>query len=134
MDDLKAFELFNNCQPMRLLVEGLHDDAKRIGLTEGRLVAAVESRLRSARLYVEDDPWAAVLYVNVHVVGPAYTTSVEYYKLVVDAFGNVGEARTWTTGGAGTHGRDPSFVVAGLAEYLDRFLVAYLRVNESACS
>ena len=42
----KRFELFNNCQPMRLVIEYLNDDAKDIGLTRERLTLAVESRLR----------------------------------------------------------------------------------------
>ena len=47
---LNRFQLFNNCEPMRLVVEDLSDDAKEIGLTTERLVVAAESRLRGARL------------------------------------------------------------------------------------
>ena len=47
---VERFRLFNNCDPMGLLVEGLGSDATEIGLTEGAIRAAVESRLRSARL------------------------------------------------------------------------------------
>ena len=37
---LNRFELFTNCQPMGLLVEGLTDDAADIDLTKERLVLA----------------------------------------------------------------------------------------------
>ena len=52
---------------MRLVVEHLSKDAKKIGLTEEAIQAAAESRLRSAHLYsTESEP---DLYINVTVAG-----------------------------------------------------------------
>ena len=130
------FQLFNNCEPMRLVVENLSDDAKAIGLTTERLVVAAESRLRGARLYT-GDRFGPYLYVNVNVVGGGFSTSLEYKKSVRDlASGEVYLTKTWDTGGAGTHGRTggAEFIVSGVSRYLDQFLTAYLRVNEAACS
>ena len=75
----------------------------------------------------------ARLYVNVHVVGPGYNISIRYDKFVVDAFRTTGTATTWEWGSTGTHGGDASYIVSILSQHLDRFLAAYLRVNESAC-
>ena len=131
---LERFMLFNACRPMRLVVEGLGDDAAKIGLTEESLQVAAESRLRGARLYTEDFVRAdlAYLYVNINVVGRAYSITVHYNKRVSDALGEFGTAITWTSGSTGTSGTG-NFIVSGLSKHLDRFLAAYLRVNEDAC-
>ena len=126
------FELFANCEPMDLIVEGLGSDATEIGLTEEKIQAAVESRLRSARLY--DSNAYPYLYVNVNVIGIAFNISVEYKKIVIDsASGHEFPATTWTTGSTGTNGRESSYILSSISEHLDRFLVEFLRVNEEAC-
>ena len=69
-----------------------------------------------------------------NVVGRAYSLSVEYKKLVYDAVsGETAPATTWDAGSAGTHGGDAGFILQALSEYLDRFILAYLRVNEDTC-
>ena len=133
---IERFELFNACRPMRLVIEGLPDDASTLGLTKEALQAAAESRLRAARLYTEDMAKAdyAFLYVNVNVVGKTFNILVEYEKILTDRFGVTGKATTWESGGAGTHDWDTSYIVSNLSRYLDKFLAAYLRVNEPACA
>ena len=54
VSSLERFSLFDNCSPMDLVVEGLHPAALEIGLTDASIQAALESRLRSARLYDSD--------------------------------------------------------------------------------
>ena len=57
-----------------------------------------------------------------------------YNKVVYDAVsGETNYASTWTTGGDGTHVGDAGFILQGLSEDLDRFILEYLRVNEDAC-
>ena len=134
---LKRFELFNNCQPMRLLVEDLPDAAADIGLTEERLVLAAESRLRGSRLYTAEgaEGYGAYLYLRVNVVGNAFSIALDYRKNVRDlASGDVNAATTWHAGSTGTHGRNVEYIVSGVSRYLDQFLTEYLRVNEAACS
>ena len=64
---LDRFQLFAGCRPMRLVVEDLHKDTAKIGLTKATIEAAVRSRLRAARLYSKGaSPW---LYVRISVVG-----------------------------------------------------------------
>lgn len=132
---VERFRLFNACEPMGILIEPLNDNATAIGLTKEALQAAAESRLRAARLYTEDiaNPDTAYLYVNVLVVGRAVGLNVYYNKRVTDAFGVAGTAVTWFDGATGRHGGNGDNIVSGLSRYLDKFLAAYLRVNEPAC-
>ena len=128
------FKLFNECGPMNLSVEDYGDDADRsdIGLTVDRIQTMAESRLRAARLY--NATALPYLYVNVNVAKRGYSVDVDYNKVVYDAVsGETNYAKTWTTGGTGTHVGDAGFILQGLSEHLDRFILAYLRVNEDAC-
>ena len=133
---LDRFQLWNDCRPTRLVVEGLSDDAAALGLTEGAIATAVRSRLRSAWLYTDDEfeaSWS-VLYVNVNVVGGAFSLSIEFRKLVQDdATAEVSLAATWHTGAAGTHAQRAEFILSGVAQHTDHFIDEYLGVNEDAC-
>ena len=128
------FELFNNCQPMRLVVEDLPDAAADIELTEERLVLAAESRMRGSRLYTAGG-YGAYLYLRVNMVGDAFNISLDYRKNVRDlASGEVGLTTMWGVGAVGTHGASGAeYIVSAISRYLDQFLTEYLRVNESAC-
>ena len=129
---LDRFRLYNECGPMDLVVETLHPDAAEIGLTEASIQAAVESRLRSARLY--DSAADPRLYVNVLVSGMAVAINLDYQKPVHDpASGVTRVATTWDTGGGGTHGGGAASILSSISGYMDEFLVEYLRVNEAAC-
>ena len=131
---LDCFQLWNACRPLYLIVEFLPEDAEEIGLTEERIQTAAESRLRAARLY---DAEAAdhFLYVNVNVVERAFSIDVGYRKLLHDEALDIGGmAETWNTGAAGMHGGSgASFILQGVSEHMDLFVVEYLRVNEPAC-
>ncbi len=67
---------------MILVIEGLSDDATDIGLTEGAVETAGHSRLRAARLYTDAkiEMSRSCLYVNVNVVGGAFSLSIEFKK------------------------------------------------------
>ena len=136
-----AVALFNYCEQIGLIVEDLPDSAVEIGLTEERLQTLAESRFRAARLYDDTDllvdllDTLSFLYINVHVVGRAFSIRLAYHKPVYDRASRVpGKATTWNSGVTGTHGGDAGFIVQGVSEHLDRFIVEYLRVNEAACS
>ena len=130
---IERFELFNNCEPMYLLVENLPPDAAEIGLSKQGVQAAVESRLRSARLY-DSSGSSSYLYVNVNVVGAAFGVELEYYQRVLTLESGLrGSAVTWGTGLTGTHGRDANYILSLVSRLMDTFLSKYLRVNEEAC-
>ena len=127
------FELWNNCEPMQLVVENLRKDAFDIGLTEEAITIAVRSRLRAARLY--DSSALSYLYVNVGVVGLAYSVFVEYNKLMMDvASGEEGLVSSWLRGSTGTHGRDAGYILSAISRHTDEFIDEYLRVNDDACT
>ena len=132
--DFDRFQLFNNCEPMGLVV-GIHPDgAADIDLTEERVQFAVESRLRGARLF-KSDPDVDYLFLSVNVVGAGFSVLLKYNKKLLDpASGIVGVSATWDNGKTGTHGGSAEFVVSSLSGLLDKFLTEYLRVNESACT
>ena len=126
------FELFNSCEPMSVVAERLPSRAAEIGLTVESLRTAVESRLRSARLY--DDDATPYLYLNVNVVGGAFSINLEYRRWVCHSVSGCGPATTWRLGVTGTHGADAGYIRSAVAECMDTFLVEYLKVNEEACS
>ena len=131
--DEDRFELFNYCEPMNLVVGSLSPDAAEIGLTGGSIQAAVESRLRSARLH-DSESSVFTLYVRVTVVGRAFSSNLLFFKPVTDPWSDTtGLATTWETGSTGTHGGDADYILSGLSQQMDRFLLEFLRVNEEAC-
>ena len=135
--DFERFQLFNNCEPMDLMVSDFNDIeyAENIGLTKERVQFAVESRLRGARLFRSSQRVPSLL-VSVNFAGEAFTTNISYYKSLLDpASGSRGVATTWEEGSVGTHGRTGvDFILSSLSGLLDKFLTEYLRVNESACT
>ena len=136
VSDQDRFQLWNDCRPMRLVVEGMPDDAAAIGLTEDAITVAARSRLRAARIYTEagsEAEWS-YLYINVNVFGPAYGIVVRYYKYVSDLATMLERAAaTWVSGSTGTHGRNPTYIPSNVAGHIDKFIDEYLRVNEDAC-
>ena len=133
LEQLKRFKLFAKCQPIKLLVEGLPPDASKINLTRESIQVTAESRLRSARLYHSEARYT--LYINVNIVGPAYSVRLDFKKPVRDFFSNelFGMATTWDTGSIGLHGSDGRFILSSISQLMDHFLVEYLRVNEEVC-
>ncbi len=132
VDERARFELFTDCAPLDVSVSGLESDAAEIGLAEESVQAAVESRLRFARLYSAESPnW---LGVHITVVGVAFSVLLQFHKGRFDQVsGEAGWATTWLDGSVGTHGGDAGFIRSSVAEYMDQFSVEYLRVNDAAC-
>ena len=129
------FKLWNNCQPVNLVVEPLRKDAADIGLTEDAVRIAVRSRLRAARLY--DASASSILYVNVTVVGLAFSIFVQYNKWMVDRVSGEGGLSSdilGLVGSTGTHGQDSGVILSYVSRHTDEFIDEYLRVNEDACT
>ena len=131
---MDRFQLFTNCEAIYVLVEGLSADASKIGLTKESIQNAVESRLRSARIFSTTRKMSHYLYVNVNVAGRTVSSSLEFYKLLSDPFtGTKGFATTWVRGMTGTHGNRVGRILSGLSRHLDNFLTEFLRVNDETC-
>ena len=139
LETAQRFNLINGCRPvpvhLRTPLEG-SGDAKAIGLIEGQLQDAAESRLRAARLYKDSFEAGdnALLHVHVGVTRRSLSASVSYLKRLRDPFGSVGFAPTWSRRTVGEPGKDAEYIVSSLSGYMDEFIAAYLRVNESACA
>ncbi len=130
----ERFQLFTGCQLVGLNILGLSEDAAEIGLTAERIQTLAESRLRAVRVY-DADVIEHSLLVSVYVVGPAFTLALEFRRWFVnptiDGFGTVS---SWRRIATGMHGGNAGYILQGLSEYLDRFILGYLRVNtEEAC-
>ena len=142
VSDWDRFQLWNACRPVDLIVEGLSDDAGKIGLRREDIETAVRARLRGARIYDENaDPY---LYVNVNVLSPAFSTAVRFKRNVEvlmpfwvkpEGMGQlIGYATVWDSEAVGLHGASGSgFILSGVARATDKFIDEYLRVNADAC-
>ena len=134
----ERFRLFNGCAPINLIVEDLPDDAANIDLAKKRIQTMAESRLRAARLF--DAKALPSLYISIGVLvsenrrGGAFNINVQLRKYLRDSALNLnGFATTWMRGSFGTHGGNAGYILQGLSEFLDEFILEYLRVNEAAC-
>ena len=134
----ERFTLFTGCGPVGLRIDVQRDDAD-IGLTEERVRTMAESRLRAARMYM---PYAGpgtepLLTVAAHASGPAYTYALYFSKKLLDPRTGVSTLMTtWRDSGyrnIGIHGGEAGFIILGISESLDAFILDYLRVNEASC-
>ena len=85
------------------------------------------------RLY-SDEPTDVQLGVTADRFGnsASFKFNVRLWKKVLDM--NTGLRYVSSTWETGAYGRGPpEYVRATLSEHIDRFLIAYLRVNEAAC-
>ncbi|MDE2887651.1 MAG: hypothetical protein OXR72_05500 [Gemmatimonadota bacterium] len=133
------FQLNTKCRGVNLVVEQLSDDARKMGLQKKKIVTAVESRLRSANLY-DPNPYGSpeghytpkpYLYVNINVVGPAFSARLELTKYINDPLsGRSGSAATWKQGSLGTHGNRSDYIVSAVRELMDHFVNEWYKVNK----
>ncbi len=142
VSDRARFNLWNDCGVVDLVVETPYGDAEAIGLRKADIETTVRSRLRGARIYnsgTEDTDM--YLYVHISVVSSAFSLTVELKRLVALPHWSIpegvapliGYASTWIAGSTGMHGGDPNFLLSGAAQYTDKFIDEYLRVNAAAC-
>ena len=130
--NVDRFRLWDSCKAMRLVVEHLPKGAADIGLTKEAIETSARSRLRAARIYNSEAD--SYLYINVNVVGRAFSIGVNYNKVLFDATSiEANYAITWNVGSTGTHGSDSSYILSFVSRHMDKFVDDYLRVNEAEC-
>ena len=131
---IDRFKLWNECAPIRLVVEEVDRNEVAMGLTEEVIITTVRSRLRAARLYTgENQVSEPYLYVNINTVKSAFSISFSFEKALFDPIsGQTNYATTWREGADGRGGAD-YILSAGVARLTDTFIDEYLRVNEEAC-
>ena len=104
--------LYTACAPMNFFVVGPDpEDSQKIGLTEQAVENAVESRLRTARLYAPPAKQERVqhLYVVTTIVGPAFHLQVELKRRLDLGYGHT-EYATVLGFGNSWHARRPGAV------------------------
>lgn len=126
------FRLLTGCQPVDVVVERLTPSAAGIGLAQRSIETLAEVRLRAKRIYAEDS--SHTLYINVNVVGPVYSSGVEFQKVIYDYWTELDlKATTWDLRITGTHGGNREPILQNVREHVDRFIANYLRVNADYC-
>ena len=128
--NVNQFELFVDCKPVNLVVEDIEAEGEDV-VTGEAIRNAAEARLRSARMYDLQGP--GILYINFIVVGAAFSLDFEFYKWVVDEYGNGGLGATWRVGVTGTHGENGGYILSNVSQFMDEFIVEYFRANDFAC-
>lgn len=101
-----------------------------------KIIAAVESRLRSARIY---DP--AVLKPILRVRADLYIKGLGKFEVIsifekslFDSLSGEKQLRpVWVSAGSRTYG-DRDELLHRLSQQTDEFLLEFLRVNEKACA
>ena len=148
----EMFWLYTHCQPVDFTII-LDDEVTELFGAKGKALAeaAVESRLRAAKLYVSEGSYYAGprLIIEIDVVGAAFSIHLELYQTLYNfirdgvpdftiiqgglVLPNVGRASTWSLSILGIHAGDATFIRSQLSGPIDVFLANYLRVNETAC-
>ena len=138
VDDYERFQLFTECQPMAVGATVYVSDEDtgtmiRQQEQEGPIYAALESRLRAARLYQAQDQTRMQNHINVSVIVPTpeiFIMLATYSKILRDPITQqLSISGTWELLAHGS----PSAMHSLIAQAIDSFLVDYLRVNEAAC-
>ena len=137
----QRFQLFNACKPLEYFVSLDHsEDGSPPQLTEKAISAAVESRLRGARLYDSDASNYFFVYAHLLESGVggrwSYDLDVSFNKRVTDeASGLRRGVPTWERGAIGivSDSRVEEAILGHVRGYMDQFLADYLRVNDKSC-
>ncbi len=109
--------------PIPVLVEHVPPDAEKFGLTREYIRTQVDLRLRRNGLTPKESTNEDYyVYINVNVVGPAFSwrvgfTRVVYYR--VEGKWYRGGADTYSKGGMGTHARGREFIMDSVLAGLD---------------
>ena len=133
-----GMELANYQQP-GILVEQLSGEAKKLALTEKMIEAAVIFKLKQAELEPRalnkdaDSYGDAYIYVNVSLVGVAFTVTLALNRTVLyktgDTYYVLNSNPTWIRSITGTHANNRKFVLQSVSKILDVFLDEYFEAN-----
>ena len=136
---IEEFELYTKCVGVLLVVEYRSQDAEETGLTRKEIVAAVESRLRSAGLnessllgFSEGSVvFLPHLYMHVKVIGQSFCVLVELKKWVHEPLsGQLNYSQTWRAETSGIHGTSSSRIMSSVRDLTNQFVDAWNKVNK----
>ena len=146
------FSLYTGCGSMELGVD-VDIENSSLSLSAGAVRSAAEARLRSARLYQADDGDSGTIpnqFVFISVLGAsvAFSVRLQFYRFLAwlgpskhtdwwrqeyPGSEPIGYASTWTRTSVGTHDGTSTVVLSVVSQFMDAFLVEYLRMNEENC-
>ena len=141
----KEVILFSDCAPVdAVLIRGLSDDAKAIGLTEQAIRNVAKSRLRSIGLVNDLQPTyddivfrevKHYLVVSVSVVANAFSSYISLERFLPDTgYGMPGFVSVWHRRVTGTHGMNGQNILGRVSDDFDGFVRGHLAVNnEKSC-
>ncbi len=121
---------------LRVLIERPTRDGEAIGLTYDKIDLLVSQALRRSGIAPADvkDPNAGNqrLYVNINVLGPAYTIYLSLDRTVSFRVGDrtiFSTGSSWNRSSLGTHGGKAQFILDALSGKIDSFANLYLKAN-----
>jgi hypothetical protein len=119
---------------MDVIIEELGEDARSAGLSEDVIRAKVELQLRRNGIIPNAEPEYkdGYLYVRVTISGVAFSSEVSFKRdvtYVVKGKTYKTIATVWEKSGTGIFDRDSAHLLGLLADYMDMFINAYLKVN-----
>lgn len=135
---LEEFRLYTKCVGVSLVVEHKSFDAEENGLKRKEIIAAVESRLRSAGLYESSFfglsegtvVFQPHLYMHVYVIGQSFYVLLELKKWVHEPLsGQLNYSQTWRTETAGIHGTSSRRILSSVRKLTDQFIEEWHKVN-----
>ena len=135
---IDAHRFFNACEGMAYNV----NISGKAALSESEIANAIESRLRAARIFQDDDQYGLGSVFNVSLTSarnaamlkvgfekPRFLDPYSKHQVVRTLFG----METWKQGSL-FQGGDSGDILTQLSKYLDEFIANYLRVNsDDAC-
>ena len=146
-------ELANECRPVKFFAFASANENQELATdAERRLSTALETRLRTARLYdpqAEPSVMVELTFLQTrlgnNVVGYAVSYTVDYVGWAVPThdfeFSNLGNRRPalltiWGRSGisVGPEDAQPGYAIELALEKVDEFVLEYLRANEAFCT
>ena len=148
-----SFSLYTGCDSMELRVD-VDIENSSLSLSAEAVRSAAEARLRSARLYQADDGDSRTIpnqfvFISVSGASVAFSVRLQFYRFLVwpspskltdwwrqqypEGSDPVNLVPTWERTSVGTHDGTSTVVLSVVSQFVDAFLVDYLRVNEEDC-
>ena len=135
---IEEFKLYTKCVGVSLVVEHKSQGAEETGLKRKQIIAAVETRLRSAGLFQSSffgfSEGSVVfqphLYMHVNVIGQSFCVLLELKKWVHEPLsGQLNYSQTWRTETSGIHGTSCRPILSSVRDLTEQFIEEWHKVN-----
>ena len=131
-----CFELWTGCREIGTLVRLVNRSS--VEIEENDIKNVLESRLRAAGVFRPGplEPRGSFFYIAVTLETETYEVHWRFSKAgeFRDSYGFTGRTSTWSGTGSGLHEGGEHRVMDRVRGDIDDFIIAFLWVNEPACS